>query len=637
MKKTLFLALSLSFCFSIFGQSGYKKLHHPSMNMSVSASPINYNEPVVEEMDFKPQPNIVQTFTNRSVNGIVESIVMTTQYDLQTNASLGSRLITWPDGTVAATATMGLTGSPSFADRGTGYNYYSGTAWGANPTARVEPFRSGWPSIAPLGENGEILVSHGGTPFGIHKYFRTTKGNGNWSDFEMITNPTDRDLTWPRIATSGEENNYVHLVAAFQDANNTLLNEVYYNRSFDGGTNWEGYSFPPEVNMAFYNNNIAADDYTVASNGDVVAILFASSWYDLFFIKSVDNGETWEKTVIWEHPYPTIDFNTFTLTVDTLWTVDNSANIAVDNNGKVHVVWGTTRVLVPEVTSPPGGYNYFPYTDGIGYWNESMGQIPTNPENFHRTMDPTYLESLNMGIVVGWAPDINGNDTLDVDGQIFAYRTLGLSTVPAIAIDENGTIAIVYSTLDESRKTPDDDEYHFKSAFATYKDGIFGSWYYAYENITSSLFHLFDEIYYTTMSTKGYDGTFYVMYQADNKVGIALDDDHEYQNNNLWVTKLTPVVVSVNANINPVTSISSAYPNPANNVVSFDLNLSKSVNQAVVNVYSLTGQLIQSQTITSLNTGMNKAAIDVNHLSQGVYFCTFSFDGFKQTKKFVVK
>jgi len=96
-------------------------------------------------------------------------------------------------------------------------------------------------------------------------------------------------------------------------------------------------------------------------------------------------------------------------------------------------------------------------------------------------------------------------------------------------------------------------------------------------------------------------------------------------------------VVSVNANINPVTSISSAYPNPANNVVSFDLNLSKSVNQAVVNVYSLTGQLIQSQTITSLNTGMNKAAIDVNHLSQGVYFCTFSFDGFKQTKKFVVK
>jgi len=636
MKKILLLGVAISLFLSVLGQSGYKKLQHPNVNISVSVSPINYNEPIIEELDFKPQPSLVQSFTNRSANGIEESIVMSTQYDLQSNGSLGSRLIAWPDGTAAATATMGLTGSPSFADRGTGYNYYTGTAWGATPTARVEPFRSGWPSIAPLGENGEILVSHGGTPFGIHKYTRTTKGSGNWSDFELIANPVGKDLTWPRIATSAEDNSYIHLVAAYQDANNTLMNEVYYNRSFDGGATWEGYSFPPEVSLDFYNNNISADDYTIATNGDVVAILFASAWYDLFFIKSTDNGDTWEKTVIWEHPYPTIDFNTFTLTVDTLWTVDNSANITIDNNGMVHVVWGTSRVLIPEVTSPPGGYNFFPYTDGIGYWNESMGQIPTNPENFHRTMDPDYLESLNMGIVVGWVPDINGNDTLDIVGQIHAYRTLGLSTTPAIAIDENGSIAIVYSTLDEQRITTSDDEFHYKSGFATYKDGIYGSWYYAYENITGSFFHLFDEVYYTTMATKGYDGTFFAMYQADNKVGTALDEDHEYQNNNLWVAKLTPVVVGVNENVNPVTSISSAYPNPANNNVRFDLNLSKSVKYADVNIYSLTGQLIHSQTISTLNTGMNTTTIDVNHFNPGVYFCTFSFNGFKETKKFIV-
>ena len=49
--------------------------------------------------------------------------------------------------------------------------------------ARIETDRCGWPSIAPLGENGEIVVSHyAGNQDGIAINTRATKGTGDWTE-----------------------------------------------------------------------------------------------------------------------------------------------------------------------------------------------------------------------------------------------------------------------------------------------------------------------------------------------------------------------------------------------------------------------------------------------------------------------
>ncbi len=629
MKRVLLISLALMVGFAVQAQNGYVKLTNPKVNQSVKASILDRIDPVVEEMEFTPETTIVSATTIKGANGMEETNVMTTKYDLQSNSSLGNRLIMWPeDGTAAATGTWGLV-ETAFADRGTGYNYYNGSSWGAQPSARIETIRSGWPSIAMHGENGEAIVSHTGTALTL--LTRETKGADAWTEIPVVTDLSVA-LTWPRIATTGQYHDIIHAVAAYQDASNTLHNEVYYSKSSDGGNTWDSWATPPEVDLTFYNYNISADDYVMASNGDNVAILFASAWYDLFYIKSTDGGETWEKHVVWEHPYPTIDWNTF-VTTDTLYTVDNTANLTIDNDGMVHVVWGTARVIVE--TAAAGSYNYFPYTDGICYWNESMGQIPENPENPHKTLDPTYLDGLGMGIVVGWVPDVNGDgDVAIFDYELIGYRTLGLSTLPGISIDENGSIAIVFSTLDETRNN---DAAYFRSVYATYKDGFYGSWYYDFENLMGGVIHIFQEGFYTTTATNGSDGTFFAMYNADASPGTALDADHAYQDNYIYVVKLTPVVIGVNENINPVSDISFAYPNPVTSKMSFDINLSQSSKTAEVSLYNMTGQVVHHENLTSLSSGPNTYSIDASQLKSGVYFCTFDINGYKSTRKVVVQ
>ena len=127
------------------------------------------------------------------------------------------------------------------------------------------------------------------------------------------------------------------------------------------------------------------------------------------------------------------------------------------------------------------------------------------------------------------------------------------------------------------------------------------------------------------------------MYSADNLVGLALDDDHAYQDNKMYVAKVTPVVIGVNENVNPVSEISSVYPNPVNNEMNIDVNLSKSAKKVEVNVHSITGQLVHNQIVNNLVTGMNKISVNVSDLNTGVYFCTITVDGYKETRKFVVR
>ena len=627
MKKILFLSLALTIGLTAVAQSGYVKLKNPRVNESRTATLVNAKEAVVEAMEFTPQANIMQTTTIKSGANYEETQVMVSQYDLQTNASLGNRMYAWPDGSVAATATRGMESAPSFPDRGAGYNYYDGSNWGDMPSARIEAARSGWPSIAAWAD-GEVLVSHDGTQINMHT--RPAKGTGDWTAY-TFPNPDGWNLTWPRVATTGANHDVIHVIAADQDANNTAISETFYTRSTDGGATWSDWATPPLVDNEFYNYNISADDYTMAANGDNIAIMFASAWYDLFFIKSTDGGETWEKTVVWEHPYPTFNWDT-SITTDTLYACDNSAAITMDNNGKVHIAFAITRVTHTEAGTT---YQFFPFTEGIAYWNEDMGPIPTNPENDHKTLDPEYLDS--MGMLVGWVPDIDGDGEInifDFESPI-TYRSLSLTTFPSISVDDIGTVVVAYSTLDETRVN---EIGHYRSIFTSYKDGVYGTWYPAEDNLTDNFIHLFDECIATTAPNAAYDNTFYVMYGADTQQGLALDDEHAYQDNQYYVVKITPLIVGENEFVNPITEVSSAYPNPVTgNEVNFDLNLSKSVNNVNVSVHNIVGQMVQYQEFGTMSTGMNRISLNTDALQSGIYFYTVTVDNYKETKKVTVK
>ena len=88
------------------------------------------------------------------------------------------------------------------------------------------------------------------------------------------------------------------------------------------------------------------------------------------------------------------------------------------------------------------------------------------------------------------------------------------------------------------------------------------------------------------------------------------------------------------ADFNSVEVFSNAYPNPANNTVSFDYNMPFDVNSASVAIYNMMGQEVVRQ---NLNLGGSRADINVSDLNEGVYFYSLIVNNQTvKTNKFVV-
>jgi hypothetical protein len=568
-----------------------------------------------------------------------ETEIIETVYDLQTNANLANRFWVWEDGTMAAVATRGVENPTGFAfpDRGTGYNYNDGIAWGSKPTARIETKRAGWPSIAPWGETGEIVVSHN---FNVELIFnhRENKGTGPWQQFLYPGPGGGVQPAWPRMVTSGPDNNYMNV---FYNTNSVYQGQptaILYSRYSKDTQTWDIQDVLLDGLGSDHYLQINADDYVMASKGDVVVILCASAWFDLFMMKSTDMGETWEKTIIWEHPYPFFDVQS-TLTSDTLYAVDNSANLAIDDNGMVHVVWGIGRVARLAVAPPdPGTYNYWPYTDGIGYWNESMGQIP-EADNPHRTMMPEYLETL--GMLAGWTQDVNNSGFIfDYEGtgdpQFATYRSLGISTMPTIAIN-GGMIALAYASTTETFVTADETQ-NYKHIWMRYSYDLGQTWGDFFDVVADNIFHLFDECIYPVLAPNTTDdGVFQLLYQADNIPGLFLDEDHDPVINRVIHNALT-YIIGIDDPLQPVTGItvSQNYPNPTNGSTMVTVELEQPANVGF-ELFNMTGQKVFAIPPKALTAGSHNINFDASSFTSGVYFYTITAGSEKITRKMIVK
>ena len=81
------------------------------------------------------------------------------------------------------------------------------------------------------------------------------------------------------------------------------------------------------------------------------------------------------------------------------------------------------------------------------------------------------------------------------------------------------------------------------------------------------------------------------------------------------------------------TIFSNAYPNPANNTVSFDYEM-QNANSAAVAIYNMMGQEVVRQ---DLNLGGSRVDINVSDLNEGVYFYSLIVNNQTvKTNKFVV-
>ena len=687
MKKVLFLALALAVGMTGFAQKAV--MNKAAKNTTVTAkkpSALRVSDgSAVNGQQFNPVQHMVST--NRDY---YEEETMVTNYDLQSNSAIGNRIATWEDGAAAIVATWDNSGNTSFPDRGTGYNFYNPDeeSFGEEPEARQESVKSGWPSITSCGD-GEILASHA---TGVNLYYRPTRGEGEW---QLIHNwgANYGSPTWPRVACSGPNDKYVHLVMCKQEGNSTIgyTNRIYYVRIEHDGDNWivpdELEEFPNLDNSADgdYRNQISADDYVMATNGNDVAVMFSAYTYEVFYMISHNNGQTWERQII--APFPilgedgnpvhAIDFDDYPEgMIDSINTSDNSHSIAIDDYGVVHAAFGLFHWKVADADS----YTYWPvYGFGIVYWNSNY----TNPQGGHEIPifgafegDAAHTEWSNNGIGYTLMPDriwelaqADGNEAnlrvfglIDEDGDgyyggyenstgaTWHYRTFGCASTPGVCVDNLGNVAIIYSVWSETRIC-EETGFSYRSAYVTLRDSEC-TWYDDVINFNDDFMHSLQESYPTFAATNGYDGSFWFGYSEDDYQGLFLDIDDEYypnsnmgdlSNNYIYAVKVTPSTdmpgldtwnVGENEAVNPMTAV-RVYPNPTTDVLNIEVNASQP-SALNISVFNLMGQKVMEQN-TTVNTGINRPSISTSELNSGIYFVTVKANGFENTMKFIVK
>jgi hypothetical protein len=587
MKKLLLSGVALAVCLSAFAQDAARKAQE-KLPASIANLRLERERPVDA---ISPLREINSTTSATSKTSGVEVVIGTTEYDLQTNyGTAGNRVKVHGDGTVSAVWTRGITG-PSYPDRGTGYNYWDGTNWGPSPTMRIESARTGWPNVSG-NANKEYVVNHAGN-YTTNFIHRNTKGTGAWTE-----DSAGILVTWPRFVAGGTNNSTIHVIG---NDNNGVDYDMLYSRSEDDGATWNQVNVKlPDIDVTYYES--AVDGYDIDARGDVVAIVMGGWTENLTLWKSTDNGTTWTTTVISEFPLAPYDYAASgSVTdvdgdgiIDTVFCADSGPSVVIDSQGGVHVACGGMRVLDDDTTAG-GSYSYFPGTDGLYYWNESMGPN-------------TLLNNLIAEIA-----DRDGNGTIDIEASIALYQC-SLTGMPGIGVDAQDNVHLVYSSLQElTTNGASVDPQSYRNAYYMYStDG--GSTWSTPATVEESDF---DEQVFTAMGKRVTNNTVHIIYHKDGEPGTQIGGDADPPSlNEVIYNGVTNPTVGINEiAYGDVKAV--VYPNPVSDVLNVDYTFDAPETFTVQLVNAL-GQVVHSEMVRGVS-GINNIRIPVNNYSTGVY------------------
>jgi len=569
-----------------------------------------------------------------------EEIIGNSYYDLQSNGACQNRIYYYPDGTIGAVWTIGFDFPNFTTDRGTGYNYFDGNSWNDWPEERIESDRVGWPSYAPLGENGEIIFSHfsGAAIDGLSFCKRPEKGIGDWQENIFLGPPGHEDLVWPRMVTGGQNNNIIYLIAITRPEANGgsiyhgLDGALLYSRSTNSGLTWdqENVLFQ-ELDSSFYKN-IVGDSYAWAEPRDnIVAFIAGSCNHDLFLMKSTDYGETFEKTIIWDHPY---DNGYQIIPEDTFYCIDGSMAAAIDPLGKVHVAFGISKTWYDLDNE---FYGLYWMVDGLGYWNEDRPTFSTNKNALNPYGHPDSELVLNESLI-GWCQDINGNGTLNLLDDWGMYRGHGMSTMPQIIVDDQNRLFVVYISVTETFDNGTQNYRHLWIRSSLDGGNTWGQFYHYAEN---DITHLFSEFSYPSCASNS-DDNIYVLYQEDTEPGLDMyggGDNKLYGENFFYFAKIPKdeiVGLEKNEQANQLFEVSQNFPNPFSETSTIKVNL-KEATELKFEILSLLGQKVYETTSANAQIGWNNLILNASDFSPGVYFYSVTTGDASVTKKMIVE
>lgn len=528
LKKILLSTLATGIVAGSFGQS-------IPFKSKLNSSQYNKREIMNKKVEPKDQPSgssegTPLTPSGERAAGVNETVIGTTTYDLQTNGAVQNRLFRHADGTFSAVWTQSKVPDP-YADRGTGYNYFNGTSWMPSPSSRIETDRCGWSSIAGTDTGAEIIMNHNTVASKMHLVKRPAKGTGTWGQ-SLVDGADTPGNWWPRMVTGGPDGNTVHLISLTYPVAGAGGGAIYkgmdgaitYSRSLNGGTTWDIFHvLLPGMDSSNYLG-FNGDDYAITTDGNNVAFVVGGALNDVFLMKSSDNGTTWKKTILYKHPIPLWDTKTKTSDIDgdgeadILNVNDGNVSIILDKANKAHVTFGLMRVMHDDLLAT--GYSYYPGTSGLLYWNENMG--------------------VSCPLVIADILDLNGDDSLTLEGETPAVYYNSLTSYSSSSIDQAGNIYVTYSGAVEGTSNGNGQFYRNLYVVKSPDGGI--SWTQPY-NITR-FSHGDDadvtEAVFGSMWQKA-DSNLYIIYMKDAEPGLTVQGDGDPSSLNEIVFVKVPV------------------------------------------------------------------------------------------------
>lgn len=559
-----------------------------------------------------------------------------TNYDLQSNAAVANRFIRHSDGTMSAVWTQDHSDTPGGASRGSGYNYFDGSSWqytAFSGNDRIEAERTGWPTLMSNGTE-EFVASHQMSTAGLFGYKQSKGAAGSsWTASPISGGP--EAMLWPRAASAGD---YYYVIAVDDyQTSQAEIDGVHFYKSENAGQSWT-YGGMLEDYQTYYGG-AAGDTYAIDAYENYVAVVVFGDYADTRLWKSDDYGETWTQTRINDFPVDGYDFQGGQVVdidddalADTVLTTDNTGDVLIDNNGKVHVVFSRMRQL-DEDASDDGAFSWFPYTDYLLYWNEDMGEGTFN--------GVTSTSLVDMGVpaavdTIGWSFDQDDNNTIwefvEVDAGQFAFGTYytSLTSFSTLGIDENNNIYCVFSTVMETEDylktdaSPNAQQY--RGVYVRKLDAATQQWGNPLD--ISSIDGASAENVFPTIA-RHVDDNIHLWLQWDGEPGLHIRGDGDAVTDNYILYK----GVSVNELIDSEEQLAAnavtfkVYPNPATDFISIG-----NVENSEVVIYNMLGaevERIQSDDFTQ--------RVNTAEYAPGTYLIKVSNENGVNTQKVIIQ
>ncbi|MDL2243085.1 T9SS type A sorting domain-containing protein, partial [Bacteroidales bacterium OttesenSCG-928-K03] len=583
-----------------------------------------------ESTTFVPTKETVPTF----VGSISEKNIGKSVYDWQTNSGARNQMVAWEDGWISATYTQAL--ETDYTDRGSAYAYYDGTTWHESG-GKIEDEKTGFSTIARYGENGVVIAAHAGA--GITVYLSDNRTGTNW-----VKKTIDTPNVFPSVMTSGENRDIIHVLTI----TSTSDGNVVYFRSNDGGDSWVEIEIPFVGTDYIQANKIGSNAFHFMETTDMdhpyipnrLSFVLADEWCDGQVIYSDNDGDSWNRTVFYNHPDPMAA--SLTPTADSQLTYPRWVSGAWDAEGYLHIAYEFN------FTSETGG-TYVKARGGVAYWNESYSVLDSTAVAGIHASTWCYSDAIGempsyyMGYVVPMTAE--GVPSTDPDpnnwGEVYpkfapGSYNCGIVGMPSIAIDyESNTIFIVYISIAAGYEI---DEFEYFRIFARASQDEGETWS-EIEMLTKGPLHALNECVYPWMSNKIFATStkkMNIIYQQDmmpdtytitmsSGSGADTDPDDNYY---YGMTVNLVNVISIKDYENQVSELEmKVYPNPASSYANIYLD-----NEAQVNIYNSVGQVVKSFKHNGGNVDL-----DVQSFKPGVYVIVANSGSASESTKLIVR